>query len=79
MKRVVGAWMHNGEDRPCEEVHVRTRENMNNNSRSVSALYLSPHDMLFLFVQLTRSTKFSYCFFLPDKYLKSIVANKILC
>ena len=58
--------MHSGEDRPHEEARVRIKIwNVEENSRSVFtlSLSLSPHEMLFLFVQLTRSTQLSY--FLP--------------
>ena len=57
VKTAVGAQARSGEDRPHEEARVRTREDMEDNLRSVSALSLSPHDM-FLFVELTRSTQF---------------------
>ena len=40
---------------------------------SVYAFSFSPHDMLFLFVQLTR---FHTLFLSPDNYLKSLVENK---
>ena len=52
--------------------HVRTTaENQKKNSRSVAALTFFPRDMLFLFVQLTRSTQLSY-FLSLDDYLRSV-------
>ena len=55
--------------------HVRTiTENQEENSRSVSALScslsLSSHGMWFLFVQLTRTTQFSYSLSLSWRLLK---------
>ena len=51
--------------------HVRTAtENQKGNSRSVSALSFSPHDMLFLSSADAGDLVFILCFFLPMTTLK---------
>ena len=60
--------------------HIRTtKENQQENSMSVSAISFPPYDMLFLFVQLTLVTQFSYPLIFSRRLLLSIVANKLLC
>ena len=45
--------MHSGEDRHSEEECVRTRRGNVEKNQGLRLLSLSPHDILFPFVQLT--------------------------
>ena len=73
VKTVVGVQTHSSEDRPCEEVNVKTtRENKEDNLRSVSALSLSSWHFFLCLADMVDSV-----FALPDIYLKSVVANKL--
>ena len=46
--------------KPANQHGRTTTENQEENSRLMSVLFLSPSDILFLFVQLVQVTQFSY-------------------
>ena len=73
--------MHSSEDNLRDEARVRTtRENVEDNSRSVcapSSRSLSSWHIVSLCPANAVDSAFIFCFFLPDDYLKSVGTHKL--